>query len=237
MDDLVKEGQTSLAGFAALEIAFHDPQAAKERMNSLIDEEDFLEIIREAIELSNKEANTLLSYAIKQLSKSQKAVNQLKNQMTSELKNNLLTIIPGNRLLFEDFFNFARNTKESGDSLAEELIFICLIPLTKMPFGKYIFLSDDLASVPTVINLQEYIKKHHNMDCLKMISTAKITNILIKEKICTETVILSNILNAAFPGKIPVFCLEENDLNVQHKTFDKEIFLQKLQDENFDVRV
>lgn len=203
----------------------------------LIDEEDALVITREAVDFSNEDSNFLLGYAIKQVMKSRKAVSNLVNCFPPNLKNKLLSNNPVKTSLYESFFSKARQNKVSRDSLAEELIFICLIVLTKVPLGKYIFLSDDLASTQTVIGLREYIKLYHRVDCLKMLTTPKITEIMVKENICNERAVLIDILNCAFNGRVPVLCIDEYDLTVVHKSYEKNEFINKLEDINFKVVV
>ncbi len=201
----------------------------------LIDEEDALIITREAVDFSNEDSNYLLGYAIKQVMKSRKAVCNLVNSFPANLKAKLLGNNPVKTSLYKSFFSKARQNKVSGDSLAEELIFICLIVLTKVPLAKYIFLSDDLASTQTVIGLREYIKLYHEVDCPQMLTTPKITEIMVKENICNERLALMDILNCASNGQVPVLCIDEYDLDVVHKSFDKNEFLNKLEDINFKV--
>lgn len=203
----------------------------------LLNEEDSIILLREAIDLTNEKSNQLLGYAIKKIMTSRKAISNLMASINNNLKRKLLGSNSGNSLLHELFFNYARENKVSGDSLAEELIFISIIILTKMPLGKYIFLSNDLASMKTVQDIREYIKKYHNMDSPKMLTTSKIVEVLFKENICTDKNRLMHILQSTFYDNVSAFCIGEDDLMVVYKSFSKEEFIQKLRDKNFHVVV
>lgn len=201
----------------------------------LLDEEIVADCIKNISNISNKEANILLGHAIKEVSKYKTITNKLKNNMDSTLKNKII-INPANTLMFNLFFRYARSQKVQGDSLAEELIFICIIVLTKIPLDKYILISDDLSIRNSVIRVNAYLDKHHKVKSPIQITTPALIYKMYKKSIITSKQDMINILDHVTNERITVYYLGEYDIKIENHSFDKEDLINRLiSEEEFKI--
>ncbi|SNT11439.1 hypothetical protein SAMN05446037_104126 [Anaerovirgula multivorans] len=202
----------------------------------LFDEEIVLELIKESLTITVEDANQLLGFAVKEVSKFKTAINNIIRVMDPNLKIKILNLRPGSQNLYEPFFQFARSQKFEGDSLAEELILILVIVLTKIPFGQYILISDDLRIRNNVISVNQYIEKHHNLRAPMQLTTSRLVYEMHRKQILTDENEMIEILSASSNGNINVFCMGEEDIQLVKKSFTKEELLSKIISEpNFSV--
>ena len=187
----------------------------------LINEEMSIEILKEALTLNGVDANKLLGYAVKEVSKTKTAVSNILDTFDSTIKSKLLSNHTGSDLLFESFFQYARSQKSEGDSLAEELILICVIILTKLSIGKYILLSDDLVIRNNVISTMSYIKKHHDINAPIQITTSALVYKMYKSEYLTSSDEIGNILSASNSGNVKVYYTGEYDIEMRFDSFTK----------------
>lgn len=188
----------------------------------IFDEELVVDALQHMIDIRNEDANLLLGYAIKEVIKPKKAVHKIMNNIGIDMKVKILGNKPGTNLLYEYFFQFARNQKVTADSLAEELVLICIIILTKIPLGKkYIFVSDDLVIRPNVIDINTYTKKYHNVQAPYQLTTPTLVYKMFKNSIISSKEDMLAILNAAFNGNVNIYYVGETDIEQQSKPFEK----------------
>lgn len=195
----------------------------------LIDEEIVLSCLTEVINITTLEANKLLGYAVKELSRAKGKIYELIHADPKKIISKLISPSPGNKELYADFFKYARSTKESKDNLGEELMFICFIILTKaMPLGKCIFFSNDLKSMGTVIQLKDYIVKFHGKKEPYQLTTAALVYKMYKDNILKDRNKMIDIL-AIGPGqKVKIFYVGEDDISLQEASFSIEDLVDKI---------
>ncbi|MCT4662962.1 MAG: hypothetical protein N4A40_13985 [Tissierellales bacterium] len=202
----------------------------------LLDEENSLGIIKEALNINSEDANKLLGYAIKEVSKSKTAINNVIKELPEILKSKILSSSPGSEDNYERFFKFSREQKCEGDSLAEELILILIVILTKIPIGKYIILSDDLKIRNHVISIRQYIEKQHSVRAPMQLTTSRLVYEMHRKQILTSTNEMMEILDASSHGNIKVYCMGEEDIQLVRKLYTKEELLNRIITEsNFSV--
>lgn len=194
----------------------------------LFNEEFIIDCLKEFSNINNVEANKLLGHAINEVSRSKTAIYDIKNSIDASFRNKIVGNNPGNVLLYDDFFRYARSQKTTGDSLAEELMFICIIVLTKIPLGKYILVSDDLRIRSKVIEINNYLLRHHEVKEPFQLTTPALIYRLYKESIVTTSSEMLDILNSAFDGNINVHFISEYDIIQQQGTFTKDELIARL---------
>lgn len=197
----------------------------------LFAEEFIVDCLKEILNITNEDANLLLGYAIKEVSKFKSTIYQIKNSMENTFRGKLLGNSPGSILLYEQFFQYARSQKNQGDSLAEKLIFICIIVLTKIPRGKYILVSDDLNIRAQVIGINEYLQDMHQLKAPLQLTTPALVYKMYKKSVITNRDDLLAILSAAFSGNIYVFYIGEYDIKIEYSSFTKEGLIDRLLNE------
>lgn len=202
----------------------------------LMDEEIIFNCFKKYLNITIEDANKLLGFAVKEICKFKTKTKYIINQMTKNMSNKLLGINPGNTELFTDFFRFARSLKSHGDSLAEELIFICIIVLTRIPMGKYFFISDDLNVRYQVIIINKYIEKHHKMSVPIQITTASLLNKMYRDNFINNKEDMVEILKSAFKGNVSIFYVGEYDIEQKYKSFKCEEIIDRLLNEK-DFRI
>lgn len=185
----------------------------------LFEEEYIVDCLKEASGISNEDANLLLGYAIKEVSKSKGATYQVKTSLETTLKLKILGSAPGSTLLFDTFFRYARSQKTHGDSMAEELMLICIIVLTRIPLGEFVLFSDDLAIRQKVIDTRKYILNHHSVKEPFQLTTTALVYRMYKESIITTKPEILEILSKAFTTNVNVYYLTDRDLELQYSSF------------------
>lgn len=195
----------------------------------LINEEMILDCLKEALTITIEDANRLLGYAVKEVSKFKTITNDILNNIHPAISAKLRGPDPGKVELFSDFFQFARSKKTQGDSLAEELILICIIVLTKFPRNcKYIIISDDHRAIYQVITINRYIKQRHNVPVPFQLTTVSLLDRMYKENIIVSKDDILDILKSAFRDKVPVAYIGEYDMQQVQGTFDCEKLIDRL---------
>lgn len=198
----------------------------------LFDEEIILDCLKEILNITIEEANILLGFAVKEVSKFKTKTYEVLNSMDKNVANKLKSLKPGKTELYSSFFEHARGLKEERDSLAEELIFICIIVLTKIPLGKYIFISDDLRIRPQVISVKDYIKKHHKVSEPYQLTTATLLYKMYKEGIISSKDDMIDIISKSSNGNINVYFVGEYDIKQEKGSFTAEELVNRLISEN-----
>ncbi|HOM02148.1 MAG TPA: transposase [Acetivibrio sp.] len=195
---------------------------------ALFDEELIYDCLKEALNISTEEANRLLGYAIKEVCRYKAKVNEIVENMDRHMSGKLKSTNPGNRELFGAFFRYARTQKSEGDSLAEELILICIIVLTRIPMGRYILISDDMRIRPQVISVNDYILKHHGRKEPYQLTTSSLVYKMYKDNILTDKDDMIEIMKAAFKGNVNVFYVGEYDIEQRYESFKCEDLIDRL---------
>jgi len=194
----------------------------------LMDEEIVLMILKDTLSISNEVANQLLGYAVKEVCKFKTAIYNVMSAIDDGIRNRILHSNPGIDALYEPFFKAVRLQKTEKDSLAEELILICIIVLTKVPLGKYILVSDDLKIRNSVISITEYIQKQHGLKAPMQLTTSRLVYELYKKGILTVREDMINILTASFHGNMKVFYIGADDIQLMYDSLTKEDLIDKM---------
>ncbi|MDK2820870.1 MAG: hypothetical protein PWP31_835 [Clostridia bacterium] len=199
----------------------------------LFNEEIILACLKKILNITIEEANKLLGFAVKEVSKFKTKTYEVLNSMDKRVANKLKSLEPGKTELYSNFFGYARSLKEEGDSLAEELIFICIIVLTKIPSGKkYILISNDLRIRHQVISIKEYIKKHHNVSEPYQLTTAALLYKMYKEGIISNRNDMIDIISKSSNGNINVYFVSEYDIKQEKDSFTAEELVDRVISEN-----
>ena len=194
----------------------------------LFDEEVIYNCLKEALSISTEDANKLLGYAIKEISISRTKTREIIENMDKPTSNKLLGTNPGDKELFSTFFQYARTLKSEGDSIAEELILICIIVLTRIPTGRYILISDDLRIRAQVISVNEYILKYHGRKEPYQLTTASLIYKMYKDLAIAKRDDMLEIIQAAFKGNVYVFFVGEYDIQQEYESFKCEDLIDRL---------
>jgi len=202
----------------------------------LLDEEVIYDCLKDALSISTEEANKLLGYAIKELSKSKTKINEIIESMNKTISSKFKGSNPGNKELFGTFFRYARSMKSEGDSIAEELILICIIVLTKIPVGRYFLISDDMQIRSQVIRVNEYISKHHGRKEPSQLTTTSLIYKMYKDSVLSNRDDMIEIMKAAFKGNVNVFFVGEYDIEQRYESFKCEDLIDRILNEK-DFRV
>lgn len=202
----------------------------------LFDEEVIYDCLKGALNISTEEANKLLGFAIKELRRSKTKIYEVIEKMDKPTSSKLKGTNPGNRELFNAFFHFARALKSEGDSIAEELILLCIIVLTRIPTGRYFLISDDIRIRPQVIGVNEYILRHHGRKEPYQLTTASLVYKMYKDGLLTNRDDMIEIMKSAFTGNANTFYVGEYDIEQKYKSFKCEELMDRLLNER-DFRI
>ncbi len=194
----------------------------------LFDEELIYDCLKEALSISTDDANKLLGYAIKEVSIYKTKTREVIENMDKSILNKLIGANPGNRELFSTFCQYARSLKSEGDSLAEELILICIIVLTRIPAGRYFLISDDTRIMSQVISVNKYILRYHGRKEPYQLTTASLIQKMYKDHEIVERDDMLEILQAAFNGNVHVFYVGEYDIQLMDQTFKCEDLIDRM---------
>lgn len=194
----------------------------------LMNEELILPILKDALTITIEEANLLLGYGIKEVSKSKTAIHNVMTTIDGTMRSRILSTRPYDQSLFECFFQYARSKKTEEDSLAEELMLIMIIVLTKIPLGKYCLVSDDLKIRVNVISIRRYLEIQHNTKAPMQLTTFRLVYEMYKKQILTDGTEMLKIFSATSIGNIKVFCMGEEDIELLHKSYTKDELVNKI---------
>lgn len=194
----------------------------------LFDEEVIYDCLKDTLNINTEEANKLLGYAIKEVSKNKTKTSQIIENMDKPISSKLKGTNPGNSELFSTFFQYARALKSEGDSIAEELILICIMVLTRIPIGRYVLISDDMRIRAQVISVNDYILKHHGRKEPYQLTTASLVYKMYKDQALSNRDDMIEIMKAAFTGNVYVFFVGEYDIEQRHEFFKCEDLIDRL---------
>ncbi|WP_243467831.1 transposase [Acetivibrio straminisolvens] len=194
----------------------------------LFDEEIIYDCLKEVFNISAENANKLLGYAIKEVCKYKMNISEIVENMDKRMAVKLKSTNPGNRELFSIFFRHARTQKSEGDSMAEELILICIIVLTRISWGRYFLISDDMRIKPLVISVNDYILEHHGRKEPYQLTTSSLVYKMYKDNILTDKDDMIEIMKAAFKGNVNVFYVGEYDIEQRYESFKCENLIDRL---------
>lgn len=194
----------------------------------LIEEEIVFFILKYALNITNGDANKLLGYAFHEVSRYKAAIYNIKENFETNFINKLSNKNTESKDLYNIFFQTARNNKQESDSLAEELIFIISIILTKIPGGKYYLISDDLKIRSNLISINSYTEKHHNIKAPVQITSSRIIYEMHRKNIIKNKEEMIEILIACSRGNINTYCMGEDDIKLYKRTYTVEELVNKI---------
>ncbi|MGL5677500.1 MAG: hypothetical protein ACRDDX_13900 [Cellulosilyticaceae bacterium] len=195
----------------------------------VLKEEQIGEVLKAYTTLSNVECNDVLAYGIREMSKAKhKIYDIIKNEpIQNQRKFKGVDKVPTE--IYSDFFTTARAQKETQDSLGEELIFLCIIVLSRLPGKQFIYLSDDKKSMPQVIIIQQYIAEYYDAKEFTQLSTAGIVYRLYKSYDVSAQEVLVEILECTTSdNNIGIWCLQEFDINPKRITTTPQKLVQEM---------
>ncbi|MGN1032928.1 MAG: hypothetical protein ACI4PU_05650, partial [Intestinibacter sp.] len=147
----------------------------------LLNEEEIIDILKEVLTMSTADFNKLLGIAINEVSKFKGTIYEIKNDDPNQLTKKMMDNRTNKREYYSDFFNFARSKKKPKDNLAEELMFICFIVLSRVNLiGKLVYLSNDLKSRDLVISLNKFTADKHDKEEPYQLTSARMIYNLFK---------------------------------------------------------
>lgn len=199
----------------------------------ILNEEYVYDCLKEVFNYNNKELNLLLGHAVNEISKHKGKTYKILNEMERSLAIKIKGFNPGNAQLFTTFFKEARAQKEEADSLAEELIFICIIMLTSIPYlsdnVKYIFFSNDLLSRSKVIPLVDYIYKYYGKREPYQLTTAAMVYKMYRENILIDKEKLLEIMRCTYgSNNVSIYYVGEYDLKQINEKFSSEKIVDRI---------
>lgn len=199
----------------------------------LLDEENILDILKVALDMTTIEFNKLLGAAINEVSRFKGTVYEIKkddsNQITKKMMDNRCNKIE----YYTDFFKFARGKKKSKDNLGEELMFVCFIVLSRINIlGKLIYFSNDLKSRDIVISLNEFTESKHDKKEPYQITSVKLISILFDKGLIKTKDEMIEMLSCISSGNVKVFYVGKYDIDLVYKSFNKEQLVNKIFDED-----
>ena len=127
-----------------------------------------------------------------------------------------------NRGVYKHFFEAGRENKESGDTLGEELLAVCLHILSYMPGekdGKFCVVTDDKGASGKIDTLFKRTAKQHRGKEIVIFSTPKLVQVLHREKILEDREHIKAILSTGTDGNIVVlgtriFDIRSTDISI-----------------------
>ncbi len=200
----------------------------------LFNEEYTFACLRECFNIPLAELNALLGFAVREISSYKTKIYEIMNAIDSRTAINIKGNRPERKELFSRFFTEARARKEEGDSLAEELMFICIIILTKIPSqSRFVFFSNDLSARAKVIALNEYIYRHHEKKEPYQLTTAAMVYKMFHNNILKNWDQLLEIMHKTYTsGRAKIFYVGEFDLKQQTGTYDSEEVVKRIVEDN-----
>lgn len=195
----------------------------------LLKEEYTFNVLKKYTSLSNDECNKLLSFAICQMIKSKNKIYEIISDLDKSLQLKFKGVNQSTNEIYTDFFSLARSKKDSEDSLGEELIFLTIILLNKLPGKTFIYLSDDKKSTSQLINIKKYILKYYENERVMQLTTAAIIYKLYNQKIVIDKDVLLEIINCTSNDKrVAVRYIGEYDLEEKTEKFSTEDLIKMI---------
>lgn len=198
----------------------------------LMKEEDSLYIIRKNSDISYQDCNLLLGMA---------AVNSKQNKGCIEniikefkLANKVFNEHTDSKSIYEGFFKFARTKKESGDSLAEELMFIIFIIFLSMPpIPQIIFFSNDRRSLSSLVSTNTYTKLHYEGRKVYHLTTTTLIYKLYKDGLITSKAEFKELLDSSYSqDNINAYYSDKYSINIEENSFTKTDLIDRVFDES-----
>ncbi|MCD8149264.1 MAG: hypothetical protein LUE92_06825 [Clostridiales bacterium] len=137
--------------------------------------------------------------------------------------------------LYTEFFSTVRQEKQSGDSMGEELLAICLYILTHHPMakdGKFCMVTEDKGALRKFKLILEKVSKWHSGRAMILYSTPKLIQQMYREKILNEKDTIEEMLLALGKGNIAVFGTRPQDLCVKEISLSSRELAEKIASPN-----
>ncbi|MDO3411354.1 hypothetical protein QWJ34_16430 [Saccharibacillus sp. CPCC 101409] len=200
----------------------------------LLDEEWIWDIVRELRIVKAGEANRILGFGIKALSRNKGAVHYAIQSFPRKI--DLLKEGNGQTCLVEPFFTHARSLKTSGDSLAEELILLAAIFLSQLNRGKFVLFSDDLKARSPVIDALAQFERNYAREKLHQLTTATLLGRMHRRGLLTERTGMIELMQKVSQGRIKVHYVDGNMIEAGIGNFSVEDLVDRiLNDSEFKV--
>ncbi|MBQ4497084.1 MAG: hypothetical protein II973_06225 [Spirochaetaceae bacterium] len=159
--------------------------------------------------------NDILKYAVRAFNSKQSTIKQ-----TIDLKAELKDILSDRQIstnsLCTKFFTEVRKNKEEDDNLGEELIGICiymLLHLTGEENLKFTIFTDDKSAALRINEKLKSIPNHITTKKTVIISTPRLTQLLINETLLTSITDTESILSSCKIEQKYILGLKKNDLD------------------------
>lgn len=180
----------------------------------LFNEEDLLSVLKHSSTESISKYNKMLALSIIQVAEYKGTIYDIKNEIKSTILQNLFS--SSSQTLYKDFFKFARSCKIEDDNLGEELMFICFAILSFIPFLNTItFLSNDMKSRSSVININNYTKTYGAKKQPYQLTTAKLLYKMHKENLLNNKDEMIELFSKSFHGNVPIFYTDEHSITIE----------------------
>lgn len=193
-------------------------------------EEDLFDVLDMCF-ASNVEINRCLSRAVKVVKTRTSTIEEVLNN-DRILLNSVMSDNVSDGTLFKRFFSKVRNSKESGDSLGEQLITICCHILSNIPEKeqyKYVVLTDDKKAIGLINKTSNNVYEHRKVYSLSAVTTVKLVQRLYNEGLIkTKEKVEELLAICATKDIIKVWASEEYDLRPVYKTFNYKELAQKI---------
>lgn len=186
----------------------------------LLFEEDLFEVLMSCFASAAK-VNRFLTFAVRAV-KSETGTVETTLEEEPFLKKYILAGAElADRQLYRKFFMKARQNKEAGDHLGEELLLICLYMLCYIPeFNdfKYILLTEDKGAISRLIQVKHNVERHIRPNCLTAFTSAKLAQLLWESKLMNSCQSLRDFLDTGnHDEQLRVYCAEKYDMSAQNK--------------------
>lgn len=172
----------------------------------IIYEEDLFAVM-EGVFSTNAAINGYLCWAVRTIKGPVSTITETLEQNV-HLQNE---VIKGRNLdnggVYQRFFEAVRENKESGDSLGEELLAICLHILSHVPGeedGKFCVITDDKGAAGKIDTLFKETTRQYRGKKIVIFSTPKLVQVLHRENILRDREHVKAILSTGTDGNIVV---------------------------------
>jgi len=161
--------------------------------------------------------NKLLCYSVLQVKKYQGIVSRFFNALPEEDRKKLSGSIQSKKEEFSGFFQAIRLTKSSNDSMAEELLFMCLI-LLQGCIGRVVLLSNDIHASDKFLRTIRYIDDHYKRKNMFMYTTAVFCHKLYNDSLLPIDELTEFLSSTYIQGQnIQVYATTKEDIEITHK--------------------
>lgn len=198
----------------------------------LIKEEESLEIIRRLSTLNYQECNQLLGFAATNAKQNKDCIENIIKAF--DLGKKVFFHKTEAKSLYKEFFEFARSKKTSGDSLAEELMFIIFIIFLSNPIiPKIIFFSNDKHSLASLTGMNAYTQRHYEGRKVYHLTTTTLIYKLYKKGFITLKEEFKELLDASYSvDNINVFYTDKYSIQPELSSFDKSALIDRVFNED-----